>query len=141
MRVRLVTEYNVEMAKAHPDEIFVFGDNVIRKGQRQGAGQAVIRYEPNVCGIAVKRLPSTTEEAYFTDQDDEIETMLADLRKLYQLSKTHALVFPVGGIGTGRAQLKTRSPRAWARLNQVLREHFGIENGHRVRLVTPSLEP
>lgn len=141
MKVRLVDEYSVDLTKAHPNEIFIFGDNEARKGVAHGAGQAIIRYQPNAFGIATKRAPSTDESAYFADTEADIKAVEADLRKLYILAKTHTLVFPSGGIGTGRAQMKKRSPRAWARMNQILRDHFGIENGYKARLADPGMEP
>ncbi|MBD8089280.1 hypothetical protein IFT48_04735 [Pseudomonas fluorescens] len=141
MRVRLVENYSVELTKAHPNDIFIFGDNVVRKGVAHGAGQAVIRYQPNAFGIATKRAPSTEESAYFSDSEEDIQAVEADLRALYKLSRRHTLVFPSGGIGTGRAQMKQRSPKAWARMNQILRDHFGIENGFKARLTEPGLEP
>lgn len=141
MKVRLVEIYSVELTKAHPNEIFVFGDNIARKGVAKGAGQAIIRYQPNAFGIATKRAPATDEGAYFSDTEKDIAAVEADLRKLYVLAKTHTLVFPKAGIGTGRAQMKKRSPKAWARMNQILRDHFGIENGYSARLADTGMEP
>lgn len=141
MKVRLVDMYSVELTKAHPNEIFVFGDNLVRRGVAKGAGQAIIRHQSNAYGIPTKRLPSTDESAYFSDKDDEIIAMEEALRGLYKLSKTHALVFPEGGLGTGRAEMRKRSPKAWARMNQILRDHFGIENGTRCRIAHSGMEP
>lgn len=129
MRIRYESKLTPELCRAHPDEIFVFGDNLIHKGQRAGAGQAAIRFEPNAVGIPTKRLPSTTDEAYFSDQPDEIEAVVQALRELYKRAKGKTLVFPADGIGTGRAKMKMKSPKVWAKLNQILDDHFQINNG------------
>lgn len=141
MRVRFEKNYSEELCRAHPDEIFVFGDNLIHAGQRKGAGQAEIRFEPNACGIPTKRLPSTKVEAYFSDQDDELKAVRDALANLYRLAKTKRLVFPLDGIGTGRAKMSEKSPKAWAYLNKILEEHFGVENGKPMRMASPTPSP
>jgi hypothetical protein len=133
MKVRTEATITVEMCRANPDEIFVFGDNLKGAGKRKGAGQAEIRDEPNAFGIPTKREPTTKDDAYFTDQPDEIEAVKARLRELYKLAKTKRIVFPAAGIGTGRAKMATKSPKAWAEMTRILSDFFEFENGQKVK--------
>lgn len=109
------------LCRQHQDRIFVFGDNLCRKGT---GGQAVIRYEQNSFGVATKRFPARVECAYFSDREDEIEAMVNDLRKLWTLAQTHSIVFPSAGLGTGLAKLPEKAPRTFTILKQILSEHF-----------------
>jgi hypothetical protein len=141
MRVRFEKNYSVELCRAHPDEIFVFGDNLAKKGKAKGAGQAEIRDEPNAFGIPTKVAPATTEDAYFSDKDDEMKKVRAALVELYKLGRVKRLVFPLDGIGTGRAKTAEKSPQIWAYLNKILEEHFGVENGKPMRMASPTPSP
>ncbi|MBI6882951.1 hypothetical protein [Pseudomonas putida] len=128
MKVRYEKKITVEMCRAHPDAIFVYGDNLIHKGKALGAGQAVIRDEPNAMGIPTKRLPSTKDDAYFSDQEDELKAVRDALAEIYKRAKGKTIFFPKDGVGTGRAKMKEKSPRAWARMNEILDQHFDIQN-------------
>src|SRR3990172_5335953 len=87
--------YTSSLLVTYSDEIFVFGDNMKRYGK---GGQAIIRDEPNAFGIATKRYPSKYNWAYFSDKPDELDCVRNDLRRLYELSKSHTIVFPIGGV-------------------------------------------
>lgn len=128
VKVRYEKTISVEMCREHPDAIFVFGDNLIHKGKAPGSGQAVIRDEPNAVGIPTKRLPSTKDEAYFSDKDDELQAVRDALAVLYTRARGKTIVFPKDGIGTGRAKMKQKSPKAWERMNHILDAHFDIQN-------------
>ena len=120
--------YTPELLRSNPDKIYVFGDNLIRKGK---GGQAIIRDEPNAFGIATKRLPSMKENAFFSDQDDEMQAVAEDLRKLWKLGQTHVIVFPASGIGTGLAQMEKRSFAIWSKICWILKDYFGYVNGEK----------
>lgn len=92
-------------------------------------GQAIIRDQPNTFGIATKRYPSRDDWAYFSDKEDEISFVLTDLRNLYKLGQEKVICFPAAGIGTGLAQMKERSPLIFSKMNAILLEHFGFDNG------------
>lgn len=97
--------------RAEPDTLFVFGDNMARRGF---GGQAKeMRGEPNAVGIPTKMLPATTPDAYFTDTSwfDVRPRIDEAFDRLEQhLRRGGDVVFPTDGIGTGRAQLATRAP-------------------------------
>src|SRR5690625_100762 len=98
MNIRYEKKFSAKLLRSHPRDIFVFGDNLERKGK---GGQAVIRDEPNAFGVPTKREPRRAAEAYFSDQEDEMEAMVQSLRELYRKGKTATLVFPADGLGTG----------------------------------------
>lgn len=126
MTIEITNEfYTVEYLRRHPDKIFVFGDNLERKGK---GGQAIIRGEPNVFGIVTKRFPSMTEDAFFCDRLDEIVAIESDLTKLFSLSLVRDIVFPSSGIGTGLSKLKEKSPHIWKHLNERLMFYFQYQN-------------
>lgn len=137
MKVRYEKEITVEMCRANPDQIFIFGDNLKHKGKAPGSGQAVIRDEPNAMGIPTKVAPSNDPGSFFSDQDHEIKAVRDALAEIYRRARGKTIVFPADGVGTGRARMKKSSPKAWERMNHILDEHFGIQNkGH-----TPSPKP
>lgn len=129
MNVEVCHEYYTkELLRANPDKIYVFGDNMIRRGY---AGQAVIRDEPNAFGISTKRYPSMRPEAFYADRRDELDRLGDDLITLYSLMSEdgHTIVFPADGVGTGLAKLKEKSPQIWETLKYELWTHFGYLNG------------
>lgn len=119
-------EYTPELLRENPEKIYVFGDNMKRYGKR---GQAVIRNEPNAYGVATKRYPSMEDWAFFSDKSDEFDCVIKDLRGLYTLSKTHTIVFPEAGIGTGLAKMELKSFALWSKMNSILKDYFGYVNG------------
>jgi len=108
----------------HRDRIFLFGDNLARRGF--GGQAAAMRGEPNVVGIPTKKLPNYREDAYFTDAEFEQNKAAIDkgFELLSAISSTsdQVIVIPVHGIGTGRAQLESRAPQTFAYLQKRLKD-------------------
>lgn len=131
MPVRIETRwFTPEMCRERPDALFAFGDNLVRAGRGPGAGQAVIRDEPNAVGIPTKRRPARDEGAYLTDADMEAfkEAAAEPFRRLSEhLRAGGTVVWPADGIGTGRAELAARAPRIWASLERALEKLEGIQ--------------
>lgn len=98
------------LIKASPQHIFVFGDNVARKGN---GGQAyAARGEPNAIGVATKWRPSMEESAFFTDTERAMNVVIGDLARVRRAWESGATIaFPLDGLGTGRAQLPHRAPK------------------------------
>lgn len=119
----LVHRYSPAMCESYPDTLFVFGDNLERKGT---GGQAIIRDCDNAFGIPTKRLPSMEGNAFFSDQDDEFAAVDKALDALELRAKTHAIVWPADGIGSGRAQLNQRSPKIAQHLEREIARRFGV---------------
>lgn len=112
MPVITMKRYTREDLREHPDWLFVFGDNMERKGR---GGQAfACRDEPNAVGIPTKWRPGYATGDFFTDADWP-KAMLEIQRAFYRLSEhlcqRGTVVWPEDGIGTGRADLARRAPR------------------------------
>lgn len=100
-----------EDLQREPETLFVFGDNMLRKGL--GGQAAAMRGEPNAVGIPTKKLPSMANNAFFSDADFDRwrEASLADWRRLFdQARKGGKIIWPKDGIGTGRAKLEENAP-------------------------------
>ena len=98
--------------REHRDHIFLFGDNLARRGF--GGQAAQMRAEPNAIGIPTKKLPTSAEEAFFTDAELEQNKAAIDraFDRLYRMSSPieQVIVIPTDGLGTGRAQLESWAP-------------------------------
>lgn len=116
----------VELCRANPAKVFVFGDNLAGYGT---AGQACIRKEPNAFGIPTKRYPSMAIGSFFSDSPCELEHVKNSLRHLYSLSKRYTIVFPLNGVGTGLSKMPTESPNIYKEMCHILLTHLGIRNG------------
>ena len=105
---------NRETVKANPDKIFVFGDNDIREGL---GGQAKeMRGESNAIGIVTKKSPQTTDDAYYTDDEFDLNKtkINIDIKNVMgEIKKGKTVVFPSNGIGTGLAKLKEKAPKTF----------------------------
>jgi hypothetical protein len=107
--------------QANPNTLFVFGDNMQRKGRKGQAAE--MRGEPNAVGIPTKWLPATTEDAYFSDdawRSHEVKSAIEEAFKKLEahLASGRDVVLPADGIGTGLAELPTRAPKLFARLEK-----------------------
>lgn len=120
----VVGSSSVELLRANPDKIFVFGDNLLRRGT---AGQAIVRHEPNTFGVPTKRAPSMRASSFFSDQPDERQAVLVALRNLFVLARSKTVVFPSAGLGTGLAQMAIKSPNVYREMCEVLSEYFGFD--------------
>jgi len=110
--------------KANPDSIFVFGDNYSKQGY---GGQAKeCRGEPNSFGIATKYTPEWKEQAFFKDSFEEITDLVLSLMRVENLSIDGKLIYlPSAGIGTERAELKTRAPICFSIIKKFWEEKLG----------------
>ena len=118
MKVTLVERYTEEEVMANPNTIYVYGDNLLKRGK---AGQAVIRDCPNAFGIPTKRLPATTKVSYFSDTQDEKMVLIETLRILDININGKDMVLPLHGIGTGLAKMPEKSPELFKFLTESLR--------------------
>mgnify|MGYP006898466099 CR=1 FL=1 len=100
------------MLRRFPDDIFVFGDNVERRGL--GGQAAEMRGEPNAIGIVTKWYPSNNPDAFFSDRDYNrvSDIVVHDIFRVYkEVSDGRLVVWPQDGVGTGLAQLPKRAPK------------------------------
>jgi hypothetical protein len=69
----------------NPNHIFVFGDNIIRKGY---GGAATLRDHPQSYGFITKRFPNNSDESYYTP-DEYIPVLNVEIQKLKQHIEQH----------------------------------------------------
>lgn len=120
-RMKFITRKYV---KANRDKLFLFGDNLERRGY--GGQAAAMRGEPNAIGIPTKKGPSYKTEAFFSDDEFDqnkaaIDTAFAEVKHAVTDS-IRVIIVPSDGLGTGRAQLDRRAPRTFAYLQKRLAE-------------------
>ena len=109
--------------QAHPTWLFVFGDNLERRGL---GGQAyATRGEFNVFGVATKRAPHNAPSAFFTEFC--IDAVMIDLNRLDTVADNWERVVCFPGIGEGRAQLQTRAPKLLAYIKERLSKYEVLE--------------
>lgn len=107
---------DLTLCKNNPEAIIVFGDNLLGKGK---AGQAIIRDEPNSFGVPTKRLPSMNTDAFFSDREDEYEVIKQKLTYLWrQHDSGKTIILPVNKIGSGLANISSKSPRVSALIDR-----------------------
>ena len=68
--------FTEEDCNNNPNKLYIFGDNMTYTGT---GGQAIIRYCTNSYGIPTKRLPSMSDNAFFSDKQDEINKVMEHL--------------------------------------------------------------
>lgn len=112
--------YRKDLQK-NPDWIYVFGDNLERKGL---GGQAKeMRGEPNAYGVATKKTPNRNPNAYFRDSEfyDNVAIINADFEPILQaLVDGKTVVFPEDGIGTGLSDLPNKAPKTHQYILDIL---------------------
>ena len=102
-----------EFVRSHPTWLFVFGDNLAKKGL---GGQArEMRGEPNAVGIATKRSPSMNSDAFFSDSDIHNVIVMGAIKDSFRILEFHLLsgdvvVIPKNGVGGGLANLPVNAP-------------------------------
>ena len=110
--------FSVEDCNNNPHKLYVFGDNFARRGKK---GQAVIRDCPNAVGIATKRKPSMSEDAFFTPGmcTTYAAAEVANVFEIFADGDYTNIVLPGNGLGTGLAQLSKRAPQILVAINKV----------------------
>lgn len=94
---KYVTE---EFLRNNPNVIFVFGDNLIRKGK---GGAAKLRDEPNTYGFITKKAPNNNDESFYRPPEyaDVFYAELLQLAK--EIEKNPEKTFLVSKLGGGLA--------------------------------------
>lgn len=116
--------FTVLNCESNSNAIYVFGDNLMRDGK---GGQAIIRDCKNSFGVATKRFPLNSEEAYMNESyKDAVTEDLVKLHKLYMSGKT--IIFPADGLGTGLAKLDQHAPELLQYINDFISHNFLMHN-------------
>lgn len=116
-----ITRVNV---RAEKDKIFLFGDNLARRGF---GGQAKeMRGEENAVGIPTKKAPSNNANSFFSDKEFAANKQAID-EAFSKIPPDKTVVIPKAGLGTGLAQMQEKAPDTFAYLNEKLAE-LGFKN-------------
>lgn len=113
MPVLFMSSITREFVRSHQTWLFVFGDNLAKKGL---GGQArEMRGEPNAIGIATKRSPSMNSDAFFSDSDIHNVIVMGAIKDSFRILEFHLLsgdvvVIPKNGVGGGLANLPVNAP-------------------------------
>ena len=107
--------------KNNPHVLYLFGDNLRRVGM---GGQAKeMRHEPNACGVATKKEPTSGANVFFTDDEYEenVRNFMIDLRPAFDHARSGGIVIvPEDGLGTGLSEMPQRAPKSLAALNALI---------------------
>jgi hypothetical protein len=96
MKVTITKEY----LQKHPNEIFVFGDNIIRKGYN---GAAKLRDEKNAYGFITKKYPDNNDISFYTP-DEYKDVYFDEIKKLKSVIELHQdKLFLISKLGSGLA--------------------------------------
>jgi hypothetical protein len=122
-QVQKIKRYSIELVDSNPNSLFIFGDNLIKRGL---GGQAIIRNCENAYGIPTKKLPTMSHNAFFSDY--EYDRNVQHIKKAIDNipnGSYDTIVFPEDGLGTGLAALPTKAPKTYAFLIDYLNVKFG----------------
>lgn len=86
--------------KENPDHIFVFGDNLLRKGKK---GAAELRDEPNTYGFVTKKAPNNKPSSFYTPEEyeDVFAVEMAELAT--EIKNTPQKMYLISKLGAGLA--------------------------------------
>ena len=96
------------MLRAEPYTLFVFGDNMERRGLGGQAEQ--MRGEPNAVGLPTKWSPDMRPSAFFTDVDMPRWLREATPEFVRLFAHPGRVVWPRAGVGTGYSRLQENAP-------------------------------
>lgn len=86
--------------RENPNVVFVFGDNLVRKGK---GGAAKLRDEPNTYGFVTKKYPNNEDGSFFRPLEYE-ELFWAELMLLsVEIEKHHERTYLISKLGAGLA--------------------------------------
>jgi hypothetical protein len=123
MPTTYIKRYTREQIQSNPSVWYLFGDNDIRCGM---GGQALAaRGNKNAIGIRTKKLPGSSEEAYYSDRDydENVRKIAEDFIPAFDaILRFENVVIPEDGMGTGFAELHARAPRTLIFINVLTLE-------------------
>jgi hypothetical protein len=122
---------SVDLLRVNPGRVYVFEDTL---DCSSSLGQAMVRGEPNACGIPVRKSPGLTCKAVFSDQDHEFEAVTEALRQLYRKGRNRTVVFPHVGIGHGPYGLVKHSPGSIAMSARSSRTTLAISSRQSIKV-------
>jgi len=89
-----------EFLKSNPNCVFVFGDNLERKGR---GGAAILRYEPNTYGFITKKRPTHVDTDYYKPEEYRM-VFNKEMTKLRSVIKSNSdKTYLISKLGAGLA--------------------------------------
>lgn len=89
-----------EYLRAHPDHVFVFGDNLLRQGK---GGAAALRDEPNTYGFITKKFPSNNDGSFYRPVDYMVIFQEEMLRLMAEIEAHPEKIYLISKLGAGLA--------------------------------------
>lgn len=119
-------------ARRNPTVLYVFGDNVQRRGM--GGLAAELRHEKNAVGVRTKY---TAHQCYTEDDLSVIaqnRMIDEDMKPLFDhIARGGVVIWPAGGIGTATARLPHVAPSTFDHLERKLEALIEAARLHRPR--------
>ena len=84
----------------NPDHIFVFGDNLLRKGK---AGAARLRDLPNFCGFITKKYPNNETKSFYKPEEYKAIFAIEIDRLICKIERETNKFFLISKLGSGLA--------------------------------------
>ena len=127
MNAITLPRFSQAIARSRPHDLFIFGDNLVRKGT---GGQACIRYESNSWGIPTKQFPTMASTAFFYDATFQFNDVIFNLICLTRCADHFkTIIFPEAGLGTGLAKMPEKAPLTYSAMNRFINLYFDIKYG------------
>lgn len=89
-----------EYLKAHPNEIFVFGDNLLRRGY---GGAAKVRDCKNTYGFITKKAPNNLDSAFYKPEEYRPVFINELILLISSIDNNYNKTFLISPIGSGLA--------------------------------------
>jgi hypothetical protein len=89
-----------EYLRRHPNVVFVFGDNLLRKGK---GGAATLRDEPNTYGFITKKAPNNKDESFYRPEEYVHVFWQEMVHLIVEVSNHPEKTYAVSPLGSGLA--------------------------------------
>lgn len=86
--------------RKNPNHIFVFGDNLKRKGY---GGAAKLRDEPNTYGFITKKYPNNNDGSFYKPEEYKIKFDVELKRLIKEIEKNPDKIYLISQLGGGLA--------------------------------------
>lgn len=95
-----MSDITAEYLRKNKNEIFVFGDNLLRKGKK---GAAALRDEPNTYGFITKKEPNNNKESFYKPKEYEnvYKNEISEL--IHYINLNDDKTFLISKLGSGLA--------------------------------------
>ena len=89
-----------EFLDENPNYIFVFGDNLLRKGKK---GAAILRDHPQAYGFITKKIPNNYNSSFYKPHEYQEIFQIEYLKLVNKIKRNPDKVFLISKLGSGLA--------------------------------------